>query len=226
MNEIIKVAYSSTATAQYQAVWFMVYLSFSTVTASIECCLPNNIQTLSAPNCKSISAVLFPQFTSAASKDNEAEDAMIRLESKLKACGLYFHVFFMHMDVSENSDIPKSSISIGVFHDFHHPFSGPIPIFWKHPSSAKKPWKKNTAPIAWLVKDKNRGSSCANGGQLTSRTEFQLRDQLETLSLRASLINALSIINSFWFAPSCTIVIIVPTHIRKGQSFLEHCTWD
>jgi len=97
-----------------------------------------HIQTLSAPNCKSISAVLFPQFTSAASKDNEAEDAMIRLESKLKACGLYFHVFFVHMDVSENSDIPKSSISIGVFHDFHHPFSGPIPIFWKHPSSPKK----------------------------------------------------------------------------------------
>ena len=30
------------------------------------------------------------------------------------------------MDVSKNSGTPKSSLSIGVFHDFHHPFWGTI----------------------------------------------------------------------------------------------------
>ena len=29
---------------------------------------------------------------------------------------------------------PKSSILIGVFHYFHHPFWGKHPYFWKHPS--------------------------------------------------------------------------------------------
>ena len=133
-----------------------------------------HIQTLSAPNCKSISAVLFPQFTSAASKDNEAEDAMIRLESKLKACGLYFHVFFMHMDVSENSDIPKSSISIGVFHEFHHPFSGPIPIFWKHPSSPKKHWKKKHSPHRLV------GQGQESGVILRQRQAADIQDRVST----------------------------------------------
>jgi len=36
------------------------------------------------------------------------------------------------MGVSKNRGTPKSSILIGVFHYFHHPFWG-YPYFWKHP---------------------------------------------------------------------------------------------
>ena len=43
-----------------------------------------------------------------------------------------------HMDVSENSGIPKSSILIG-FSIINHPFLGALPYFWKHPY--KDPYK-------------------------------------------------------------------------------------
>ena len=33
---------------------------------------------------------------------------------------------YLHLDVSKNSGTPKSSILIGVFHYFHHPFWGTI----------------------------------------------------------------------------------------------------
>ena len=39
----------------------------------------------------------------------------------------------IYLDVSENNGTPKSSVLMGVFHSFHHPFWGFSPYFWKHP---------------------------------------------------------------------------------------------
>ena len=38
-----------------------------------------------------------------------------------------------YMGVSKNTGTSKSSILIGVFPYFHHPFWGFSPYFWKHP---------------------------------------------------------------------------------------------
>ncbi len=50
--------------------------------------------------------------------------------------GTSVEISWIHMGVSKNNGTPKSSIVIGVFPYFHHPFWGVSPYFWKHPRTS------------------------------------------------------------------------------------------
>ena len=56
-----------------------------------------------------------------------------------------------YMGVSENRGTPKSSILIGVFHYFHHPFWGvKYPYFWKPPRFCPRHVLRRSM-TSWLV---------------------------------------------------------------------------
>ena len=63
-----------------------------------------------------------------------------------------------NMDISENSGTPKSSILIGVFHYFHHPFWGTVPLFLETPIYLYNLMVKrftanwNTTPRSWGIR--------------------------------------------------------------------------
>ena len=83
---------------------------------------------------------------------------------------------YAHMSVSENSGFYPHIIHVDrVFHYFHHPFSGPTPIFGKHPYDLPLICDCVLLTVASNNSSPSTGSTRKEQGMVTSNEAFMLK---------------------------------------------------